>query len=176
MWQSIWQWLLKQPLRSRGTAKSVRAHLEAAKHTYLYILGLAVLSQVTLLSVALIPKTVVPAAWAPVFAEVDVVSAFVPYLPWNSPTVENPVVPVSTGELAQLARLFLQWDIYPTSAAILVWALYLYGTGSGRPVLPILPKVFILGLAGGLAAPAAFLLWERDNTVMNQAFAKEKDI
>lgn len=174
MWQSIWHWLLTQPLRSRSSANPLKAHLASAKWAYSYILGLAVISHLALLGVALVPESAVPEAWAPVFAEVDLVSAFVPHPPWKSPIAGSSA---SVSELSELTRHFLHWDIYPASVSIFAWALCLYGVGSGRSVLRILPKVFVWGLLGGPISAAVCLLWNRDDAVMSRALlAEKKDI
>ncbi|KAJ9150778.1 hypothetical protein NKR23_g3349 [Pleurostoma richardsiae] len=175
--QSVWLWALKKPLASPArTASTGNAHRQAAGCTYLFVLALSVTSQVALLAVATTPGTAVPERWAAVFSAVDLRSAFVPFWPWDTPTVDPKASPIARDGLARLARLFIQWDIYCAGTAILVWALYLHCIA--RPDVSsknLIPKVAYWLLLGGPPAAAAVLLWERDEALNNANAAQKVD-
>lgn len=116
-------------------------------------------------AIALMPASVAPAALRPFFEQVTLGSVFVPYWPWDSPLGGDPASPAGK---ADLAKLFLQWDVLCGGAAILVWAVFVYlvsmpGKGFLRDVVP---KVVTYGVAGGPIAVATLLMMERDVAVL----------
>lgn len=198
-WQAIWQifpitqgiyhYSLKRMLRgpSSSSSSSVRAHLVGV---YRFILFLCFVPQILLLTVAVIPATIVPEVLKPIFQQVGLLSAFAPYWPWNSPTANELAAAagfwgrlaglasskgVAADGKADLVKLFLQWDGYCGGAAILIWAVRSY-YGAARPeksaksvksvFRSIMPKFALWMVLGGPVAAAAMLLWERDETVL----------
>jgi len=180
-WDAVWQpfpatqnairGLLKRLIgNSKGSPR--KTHLEVAGHAYRYVVALCVLSQLALAAVALTPPSAVPDSWRGLVTEVTLRSAFVPYWPWDTPVVDATVVGKGEG-LAELARLFFQWDIYCGGTAIFVWALYVYKVARpNRSLLGLLPKVVVWGVLGGPTAAATIILWERDGVIAERKTAK----
>ncbi|KAK7743270.1 hypothetical protein SLS53_004355 [Cytospora paraplurivora] len=189
-WQAVWQIfpitqavyhvILKSLLPGpSSSSKSIRAHLGGV---YRYILFLSFVPQVLLLTVAVIPAGIVPEVLRPVFEQVDLVSAFVPYWPWNSPItkelagaaagVDSTSVVTADGK-AELVKLFLQWDVYCGGVAILVWAVFNYSAVKSENSV-LLPKVVFWTLLGGPVGAAAMLLLERDDAGLRGRAARKK--
>lgn len=191
-WQAMWQifpitqGVYHVVLRSilpgpRSSSKSIRAHLVGV---YRYILFLCFVPQVLLLTVAVIPADIAPEVLRPVFEQVDLVSAFVPYWPWNSPVtrelagvaagVASTTTTVVTADgKAELVRLFLQWDVYCGGVAILAWAVLNYSVVRPKNSV-LLPKVVFWTLLGGPVGAAAMLLLERDQAGLEGIRAMKK--
>ncbi|KUI68481.1 hypothetical protein VM1G_04663 [Cytospora mali] len=193
-WQAIWQvfpvmqsiyhWILRSilPGPSSRSSSSTRAHIVGV---YRYILFLCFVPQILLLTVAVTPATVVPDVLKPMFQDVDLVSAFIPYWPWNSPTANElagaaaglaSATVVTADGKADLVKLFLQWDVYCGGAAILTWAVFIYGVA--RPeksvIGSIVPKAVFWMVLGGPVGAAAMLLLERDAAAIGDAAERKK--
>ncbi|KAK3688187.1 hypothetical protein B0T22DRAFT_479455 [Podospora appendiculata] len=199
LWQSIHHWVLRRLVAPSASAARMAAAdvnqrpgvAAAAKPTptarsvYKFILALCATSQLALLGLALTPYTAVPAGWAPgwtaLFKQVDLSSAFVPTLPRGD---VGAVGFASFGGrrvpgdfLPPLAKIFLQWDVYSANAAMLIWAVYVYGVSRSvwkaaghitAQTSGLLVAVKSVGwfLVGGPVATATFLLWERDEAAV----------
>lgn len=192
-WQAIWQvFPVTQSIYHRllkgilpgpsSSSSSMRAHLVGV---YRYILFLCFVPQILLLTVAITPAGIVPKVLKPVFEQVDLVSAFVPSWPWNSPTANELVgaaaglssaAVVTADGKAELVKLFLQWDAYCGGAAILAWAAFIYGMD--RPeksiISSIVPKALVWTVLGSPVGAAAMLLWERDGVAVGAVAQKKK--
>lgn len=141
----------------------------APRRTYLSVLLASVISQVALVAVAVTPASVVPEAWAPVFADVTLSSAFVPCWPGNAAIVDASAVPIAPHGLAELTKLFLQWDIYCGGTAVLVWAVFVRSVAQpDRSVASFLPAAAFWTACGGPPAAAAMMLWERDEAAQRE--------
>ena len=180
VWQSILHWALKpvlsviRPSPSRRPSSLNNASASPAS-VYRFIMFFAVASQVSLLAVALTPASSVPAAWADVFAAVDLRAAFLPtpfWAPLVRDTSANPVVPADA--LPPLCLQLLRWDVYGGGTAILVWALYLYRVGHPqRGWAGTLGRTLVWVVLGGPVAAAAALLWDRDEAARKAARGKK---
>lgn len=183
-WQAIWQIfpvtqsiyhrVLKRilPGPSPGSNSSTRL-----VGVYRYVLFMSIVPQILLLTVAVTPSDLVPEVLKPVFEDVDLMSAFMPYWPWNSPTADelagaaaglaDSTVVTADGK-AELVKLFLQWDVYCGGAAILAWAAFLHCVA--RPdknvVGGVVRKAVVWTVLGGPVGAAAMLLLERDWAVV----------
>ena len=188
LWQpfGIWHSIL-QPVLSRvarllggggvGPADSVsrpQAYLVQVKAVYGFVVLLSVVSQVSVLQLALAPPAVreslvqtVPALAAFAEPSVSFASVFVPRgTPFSSSTVVDPTA-IASGELAHLAIFFLQYDMYFGCGALVLWALYLHrNTVRRASALQTAAKTVWWFALGGFAAATATLLWERDTIVV----------
>ena len=175
--QNAFQLIIKQltPASSPTTATKVNTYRHAVRVPYNYILVLCVISQLSFLGIALTPASAVPLTWQPLFAEVTLSSAFVPYLPWDTPAVVPASVLVSGDGCAVLAKTFFQWDLYCGGAAILIWALYLHSVSRpNKNLAGMLPKVIFWVLVGGVHGAAAIVLWGRDEVMLEQKVTKKE--
>jgi len=181
-WDAVWQpfpatqnavrGLLRRLAGALGGGHARKSHLAVAGRAYGYVVALCVLSQLALAAVALTPAAAVPDAWRGLVADVTLEKAFVPYWPWATPTVEATVLGKGEG-LAELARLFFQWDIYCGGTALLAWALYLHKVARPtRSLGGLLPKILVWGVLGGPTAAAAIVLWERDEVMAGRKARK----
>lgn len=176
-WNAIWQifpvtqsachWVLKHLVRfPPGPTSTTKAYLRSVSSVYSYVTVLCVASQLALLAVALVPASVVPPQWAPLFTEVNFSTAFIPYLPWKTPVLNTATALVEVEGRAELARLFLQWDIYCGGTAILAWAVYLHRImWPHKGVLELAAKALTWSVLGGPITAAAAILWERDMAI-----------
>lgn len=191
-WQAIWQIfpvtqsiyhrILKSVLPGPSPGSNSSTRLVGV---YRYVLFMSIVPQILLLTVAVTPSDLVPEVLKPVFEEVDLVTAFIPYWPWNSPTANelagaaaglaDSTVVTADGK-AELVKLFLQWDVYCGGAAILAWAAFLHGVA--RPdknvVGGVVPKAVVWTVLGGPVGAAAMLLLERDWAVVGGFAGRKK--
>lgn len=182
-WQAIWQIFPVTQSAAHKLYKRITSPLSFKNNSYEqlddFYRTIALLSfvpQTALLVVAATPAHLVPDAalrFVPgltkeVFQHVDLVKAFVPYMPWKSPiyTALSSKV-VSPKGLPELVKLFLQWDVYLGGTAILAWTIFVYSVAQPeKSVLSsILPKIAAYTVLGGPVGAATMLLWERDATV-----------
>lgn len=165
--------LRRLPARTRnaiiGSGSPGKRSLAAAKYAYAYVLLLAVTSQMTLLAVALSPVSASPCAWSrQLFAELDFRSAFVPRWPWETLSFDA----VTGAGMAELSKLFFQWDLLAGNHALLVWAAFVYRctararAGADASMMSLVRTIVPWYALGGPAAAAAILLWERDKMVL----------
>ena len=191
-WQAIWQiFPVTQAIYHRAlksilpgpssSSSSARAHLIGV---YRYVLFVSFVPQILLLTVAATPAFLVPEVLKPVFEQVDLVSAFVPYWPWDSPTANElagagmaSATVVTAHGKAELVKLFLQWDVYCGGLSILAWASFVYSVA--RPEKSVLgsivPKAALWTTLGGPVGAAAVLLLERDGAALGSAAVKERN-
>ncbi|ROV88132.1 hypothetical protein VMCG_10420 [Cytospora schulzeri] len=193
-WQAIWQIfpvmqsiyhrILKAILPGPGPGSNSSTHLVGV---YRYILFMSIVPQIILLTVAMTPPFLVPGVLKPIFEDVDLASAFVPYWPWNSPTADEladtgaalaEATVVTAEGKAELVKLFLQWDVYCGGIAILAWAAFVYSVA--RPDMRflgaggIMPKAAVWTVLGGPVGAAAMLLLERDWAVVGGFGGRKK--
>ncbi|KAK3348717.1 hypothetical protein B0T25DRAFT_457253 [Lasiosphaeria hispida] len=156
---------------SKAHAKDSRPPPPAA--IYKYAIGLCVASQTALLAVILTPGSSVPDSLSGVFSEVGF-SALVPWWPWNTPILATTAESNVGVGLAELTRLFFQWDMYSAGVGILVWSLYLFRVACPSASLAVrVPKVLFWTAIGGPKAAAAIILWERDSQLSSQGLKRE---
>lgn len=180
-WQAAWQIFPLTQSLAHHTYKRLTAPIAFKPDSWpqldaLYR-GIALLSfapQTALLAIAATPASAVPDAlfsYLPfltrdVFVHVTLRSAFIPLLPWNSPVVESVArkAVVSPEGLAELVKLFLQWDVYVGGAAVLVWGVFVYSVARPEKAFwgSTLPRVLGWTVLGGPVGAAVMLLWERD--------------
>lgn len=191
-WQAIWQIfpvmqsiyhrILKSILPGASPGSNSSARLVGV---YRYVLFMSIVPQILLLTVAVTPSDLVPEVLNPIFEDVDLVSAFIPYWPWNSPTANElagaaaglaEAAVVTADGKARLVKLFLQWDVYCGGLAILAWAAFVHGVA--RPdknvVGGIVPQVVVWTVLGGPVGAAAMLLLERDWAVVGGFAGRKK--
>lgn len=154
------------------------AYVRNSRKAYAYALFLACGAQLSAVLLCVLPPAAVPAPLRPYAAASSLWTVFVPWWPWNSPSVGDAALVNGVG-LADLARLFLQWDVLMGNAALLLWALHMH-----RRALPEASLARRLGLVavwtalGGPVAAATALLRERDyslalRTAVRRAAAAE---
>lgn len=155
--QSIYHWVCTRLVAPSRNVKIT------TKTIYRLVLGVSILSQFAIY--AHVFSSVPPTDWARTLGQV-----FLPYWAWNSPVVGEEATQVAGGQgLADLVKLFLQWDVYSGCMALVVWACHVYlvalpdKTKRLHVLLPggVFQVAFYL-LLGGPAAAAAKLLWARD--------------
>lgn len=145
-----------------------------ASPVYKFTMGLCVVAQMGFLAIALTPPTALPAnleasyPWLlAMLKEVNIGSA-IPRVLWDPPSVDvEGLEKIWMAWLAPLAKHFLQWDVYSGNFALLTWAAYQYwaaGVGGGKRFVKALGWLAV----GGPVATAAFLLWERDEAVVER--------
>lgn len=183
VFQSIYHFFYKRIFVTPFRLKNVLP----VKVTYIYgfALVLAVVSQSTLLALAttpahLLPDTLLeclPGVNRETLAQVDFARAFVPYWPWSSPKVDAESMSPAGEGLAELVKLFLQWDIYCGGLAVLVWAIYAYCVAlPGKGILSgVALKVVFWTVLGGPVGAATALLWERDTVLQDQVADKKAE-
>lgn len=191
-WMATWQvfpilqanlmFFLKSLFGSSGagsegnrTAKvTTGRRLAGASLVYKFVMTLAVVAQLGFLAIALTPPTALPASLAAsypwlsaILKEVNIGSA-IPRALWDPPFLDvSSLEKIRMAWLAPLAKHFLQWDVYSGNSALLTWAGYQYwaaGVGGGKRFCKALGW-FVLG---GPVATAAYLLWERDEAVVER--------
>ncbi|KAI2626561.1 hypothetical protein GGR54DRAFT_476670 [Hypoxylon sp. NC1633] len=126
--------------------------------THVPILALSLLPDSLRSSVAAVfPKL------APVVSQVTFARTFVPH-PLSPPLTVDPAA-YGPGDLAPMAINFLQYDIYTGNLALLLWALYLHFTTTGRDPARTFGKTAFWTLVAGPIGAALALLWDRDEVV-----------
>ncbi|KAI0011860.1 hypothetical protein F4779DRAFT_160592 [Xylariaceae sp. FL0662B] len=143
----------------------------AAAGVYEFALAVCGAAHVPIVAVSLLPDALrsrlgaaLPAAAAPVLAQVRFRDVFVPFRVSGPPAVDP--AGYAAGDLAPLVLHFLQYDMYVGHAALLLWAAYLHATTVRDPSL--VKTLRVAGfwfLVGGPAGAAAGLLWDRDEVV-----------
>lgn len=149
---------------------------------YRLVAGLAFVPHAALLAVAATPARLVPRAVTAhvpgltrrAFEQVTLASAFVPHAPWDpprAPGLGGARGAVRPEGLAELVKMFLQWDVYVGGLAVLVWAVFVYSVA--RPgasfLKSTLPRTLFWAALGGPVGAAAMLLWERDAAARQRA-------
>lgn len=186
-WQAIWQIFPVTQSATHRLYKRIIAPLsfkqnfhEQLDDIYRAVALLSFVPQITLLAVAatpadLVPDVViryVPGITKEIFQQVDLMKAFVPCLPWQSPvfTALNSKV-ISAKGLPELVKMFLQWDVYLGGSAVLAWSIFVYSMARPEKAFlsSILPKMAVYTVLGGPVGAATMLLWERDATARQQA-------
>lgn len=179
--QSIYHRVLKAILSGPSQGSNSITQLVGI---YRYILFLSIVPQVLLLTIAVTPADLMPEVLRPVFEDVNMTSAFVPYWPWNCPTVDElagaaaglaETTVVSPVGKAELVKQFLQWDIYCGGLAIFSWAVFVYSVARRETgiFVGVLRKAVVWLVLGGPVGAAAMLLLERDFAVVG-GFAGKK--
>lgn len=139
---------------------------------YRFIHYLCIIPRTLAMAVALTPAALAPEALRPVFEQVTLGSLLVPYWPWNSPAAGDPA---SCAGKAELAKLFLQWDVACGGLAILAWASFVYLVTVPKVFLRnVVPEVLTYGVFGGPVAVAALLVMERDGWVLARSMDQRK--
>lgn len=179
-WQAIWQIFPVTQSATHKLYKRITAPL-SFKHNFHEQLDdiyratalLSFVPQTALLVVAATPATLVPDLvfrYVPglskeLFQSINLVKAFVPSLPWDSPvytSLSSKVV--SARGLPELVKMFLQWDVYMGGTALLAWSVFVYSVA--RPdkqfLSSTLPRIAVYTVLGGPVGAATMLLWERD--------------
>ncbi|KAG6354046.1 hypothetical protein INS49_005017 [Diaporthe citri] len=190
-WLSIWQifpvahtfyhflhWfgygLLVQVALPGDILESKRKDRDALIRAQRFALYLCSIPRALAMAVALTPAALAPEALRPVFEQVTLGSLLVPYWPWNSPVGGDPASPAGK---AELAKLFLQWDVACGGLAILAWAsfVYLVAVPNKGLLRDVVPKVLTYGLVGGPVAAATVLVMERDTAVLGPSAKGKKE-
>ncbi|KAJ4402645.1 hypothetical protein N0V85_005266 [Neurospora sp. IMI 360204] len=141
---------------------------------YKFIMTICGVAQLGFLAIALTPPTALPASLAAsypwlsaILREVNIGSA-IPRALWDPPSIDvSSLEKIWMAWLAPLAKHFLQWDVYSGNFALLTWAAYqcwAAAVGGGKRFGKALGW-FVLG---GPVATAAYLLWERDEAVVER--------
>lgn len=150
--QSVYHWVCKRLFASSLNKKTI----------YRLVLGTAILSQLGLFARVV--------ASSPSSTSSALQRAFVPYWPWNSPVVaEASITAAGDAGLAELVQLFLQWDIYCGSLALLVWAAHGYSLVGDKTPVGLFGQVAAYVVLGGPVAAAAKLLSMRDDILARKA-------
>lgn len=137
-----------------------------------FILHLCTIPRTLAITVALTPAAVAPGALRPVFEQVTLTSLLVPYWPWNSPVAGDPA---SCAGKAELAKLFLHWDVACGGLAILAWACFVYLVTVPKAFLRnVVPEVLTYGVLGGPVAVATVLVMQRDGFVLARSIRGKK--
>lgn len=138
-------------------------YLKNARKAYDYALFLACGAQLLAIAACVLPASVVPAKVQPWVAASSLQSVFSPPWPWNSPTV-GPSALINGHGLADLTKLFLQWDIITGNTALLIWALHMHRRAVPNATLASRLKLLAIWVPlGGPVAAAAALLRDRDD-------------
>lgn len=141
-------------------------------HAQRFILYLCTIPRTIAITVALTPAALAPGALRPVFEQATLRSLLVPYWPWNSPA---PGDPASCAGKAELAKLFLQWDVACGGLAILAWASFVSFVTVPKAFLRnMVPEVLTYGVLGGPVAVATVLVMERDGFVLAHSIHGKK--
>lgn len=172
-WNVIWQFFpalqsLYHWVCTRLVAPTRNVPQVTTKTIYRLVLGVSILSQLAIYAHVLASTTPAATHWARTLGQI-----LLPYWAWNSPVVGPEATQVAGVQgLADLVKLFLQWDIYSGCVALVVWACHVYlvavpGKTSKRlHVLGGVLQVAFYLLLGGPAAVAAKLLSERDDALL----------
>lgn len=173
-WSAIWQFFpvlqsISHFLVKRLIVRPLGIKSVKIGNIYRLVLAIAVVSQSTLLILAITPPGSAldkvnyhPGITSEIFAQVDFSRAFIPYWPWNTPVVAKESIKATGEGLAELVKLFLQWDIYCGGLSVLVWSIHVYLVTCKTSLLSVVPKVAFWTVLGGPAGAAAVLLEERD--------------
>lgn len=188
VWQlfPLWQTIVQQALTNFVSRNSITTSAYKPRSiitttaVYRFVLLLSIASHLALLEVSLIPADFIPKEWPAIrtmFEQATFFKTFIPAGFSSAPTLDRSLATVSSSAMASLVKYMLQWDAYGGSAAILLWAVYLRRVaGDGIGWVAIASKLFFWTLVGGLVAPAAILLWERDEVVAARAETGEKKV
>ncbi|KAI2464703.1 hypothetical protein F4781DRAFT_436167 [Annulohypoxylon bovei var. microspora] len=141
----------------------------AVSGVYQFGLTISAVTHIPILLVSVLPtsfrSTLASAIpkYASLFSQVTFVRTFVPYSISSPPTLDP--FAYGPGDLAPLVINFLQYDLYTGNTAILLWALYLHVTTSGRSLGKSLGTTVFWTLVSGPSGAALALLWDRDELV-----------
>jgi hypothetical protein len=181
LWQTIIQWTLTNFVSRNSITTGYKSNAAIdTSSVYRFVLLLTIAIHLPLLEVSLLPGEYVPAEWPAirkVFEQTSFWNVFVPPAWSNAPSLDTSLTTVSASALAPLVRYLLQWDAYGGNAAVLLWSVYLRKVvGDGISWSAIARKVVFWTALGGLIAPAAMLLWERDEVVAEKEELEEKKV
>jgi hypothetical protein len=152
----------KDKLTSLGTS-----YLKFAWHVYRFIIGLCLITHLPALLISILPPTAFPNS-TPLLQSLSQHSFAEVYVPYF-PTLTHQVPNFATG-----VHVFLQWDLYIGSSAMLLWGVLLHRNvtglleGRGKDGMIWMKTLGKIGLWTVLAGPTgalAVLLWERDAIV-----------
>lgn len=141
----------------------------AVSGVYQYGLTISVVTHLPILAISLLPtplRETLASTFpqlAPVLSQVTFLRTFVPHSIFSPPAL-NPLN-YGPGDLAPLVINFLQYDLYTGNTTVLLWALYLHVTTSGRSLVKSLGTTIFWTLIGGPSAAAIALIWDRDELV-----------
>lgn len=143
-----------------------------ASPVYRFTMTLCIVAQLAFLAIALIPPAALPESLAASYPwlstmlrEVSIGSAL-PRALWSPPSTDT-ASPIRIAYLAPLAKHFLQWDVYSGNSALLTWATYQYWA-AGVGGFKRFGKALGWFVLGGPVSAAAYLLWERDEAVVER--------
>lgn len=180
--QTTVQWALTNFVSRNSITTSTYKPKTAMTSTavYRFVMLICVATHLALLEVTLTPAEFVPKELPvirTVLEQATFSKTFIPVGFSSAPTLDQSVAGVSSSNMAAMVRYLLQWDAYGASVAILLWAVYLRRVaGDGISWAAISGKVLFWTAVGGLVAPAAILLWERDEVAAARDEAVEKKI
>ena len=175
----------KSDAKSRPQSPLGASYLTSVKPVYIFVLTMCITTHIPVLMLTLTPSWLIPPITFPVLSRLSqqsLASVYIPYFP-------SPSYQVSS--LAEGVHNFLLWDLYVGSAALLLWAIYLYCNATTKKAtvdpntsLPvyrelllgdrvqdgilwrkIVWKMAIWGVFGGPIGALAVILWERDTIV-----------
>lgn len=155
----VCKFILKRVLKTHAGGQH---YLKNSRKAYDYVLFVACGVQLLALAACVLPASAVPGKLAPWVAASSVPRVFSPAWPWNSPRV-GPSALINGHGLADLSRLFLQWDVLTGNTALMLWALHMHRRAV--PGASLASRLRLLGTwlpLGGPVAAAAALLRERD--------------
>ncbi|KAI0883532.1 uncharacterized protein GGS22DRAFT_195223 [Annulohypoxylon maeteangense] len=141
----------------------------AVSGVYQFGLIISAVTQIPILAISLLPtplRSTLAATfpkYASLISQITFARTFVPHSLSAPPTLDPSNY--GPGDLAPLVINFLQYDLYTGNTTVLLWALYLHVTTSGRPFTKTLSTTIFWTLIGGPSAAAIALLWDRDELV-----------
>lgn len=179
LWQTIIQWALTNFVTRNSITSGYKSNLCVdTSSVYRFVLLITIAIHLPLLEVALLPGEYVPAEWPAirkVFEQTNFWNVFIPAAWSNAPSLDQSLTTVSASALAPLVKYLLQWDAYGGGAAVLLWSVYLRKTvGDAISWFDIARKLVFWTALGGLVAPAAVLLWERDELIAERSEIEER--
>ena len=168
------RFIVNQFSRHDSFAKpSAESYLSAAKSIYRFVFSISTITHIAALAMTLLSPKTLSGNYSPTlthFLHSNFTNVFIPY--W--PTFNHQVPDLATGSL-----IFLHWDMYLGSTAVLLWAALLFHDAAATGLLGNKPgdadvwgklawKVPFYTLLSGPVGCAAVLLGERDAIVRHK--------
>lgn len=173
LWVSLWQFNLGCLVRffdlvPASAQESPESRLKYGRRVYRYILAIT-----SVLHFAPILYTMFPQLRSAILPTVD-------HEPVNFRAVFKPMSVFSShpvGSIAEGSQSLLQYDMYCSLGAALLWTAYLSCVGSGQRLAAVARTVFksmVRILVVGPGGAVLWALWDRDEEALNNMAVKEK--